>query len=57
MSYSRLANLIDYTTLAATTINEIADVAQIPNLRSTSSLSLMILELVSVRLPYLQNQF
>ncbi|KAJ7869971.1 hypothetical protein B0H13DRAFT_1896417 [Mycena leptocephala] len=47
MSHSRLANLIDYTTLAATTINEIADAAQIPNLRSTSSLSLMILELVS----------
>jgi hypothetical protein len=59
MSHSRLANLVDYTTLAATTVKEIAQVTQIPNLRSASSLSLIILELVSVRLSRLhwQNQY
>ncbi|KAJ7912160.1 hypothetical protein B0H13DRAFT_2007882 [Mycena leptocephala] len=45
--HARLENLIEYTILAATTLKEIAQSAQVPCLLLTSSLSLMILEFVS----------
>jgi hypothetical protein len=47
--HARLENLIEYTILAATTLKEIAQSAQVPCLLLASSLSLMILEFVSVR--------
>jgi hypothetical protein len=47
--HARLANLIEYSILAATTLKEIAQSAQVPYLLSAASLTLMILEFVSVR--------
>ncbi|KAJ6616731.1 hypothetical protein B0H10DRAFT_1948895 [Mycena sp. CBHHK59/15] len=43
---TRLQNLIQYVTLAASTANEIASAAKVPFLRSTAVLSLSILECV-----------